>query len=231
MFFIIFLLAFCFLVYLFCLFLLTREDFLLIRKGISTEQIFNYAFLIAFVALFSARLFYVAFNFNESFLNPLVFLLFTHFPGLSLAGGVIGGGIFSCLLFKNKKVPPAHVFDLLAISFLCALTFGSFINLLTTTKAGFPTVLISPFLSLIIFVLMSVTYHKSRTIKDGGVACLSFILFSCFLFIKIHLISSKTFLLRGEDSLLIVIFIVSVFLFLIQQKILKFPQKNNKFNL
>jgi|SRR3989344_5822767 len=230
MLFTIFLLVFCFLIYLFCLFLLTREDFLLIRKGISTEQIFNYVFLIAFVALFSSRLFYVAFNFDKSFLNPLVFLLFTHFPGLSLTGGVIGGGLFSCLLFKNKNVPLAHGLDLLAISFLGALTFGSFINLLTTIKTGFPVVLIFPLLSLIIFVSISIIYHKSRAIKDGGVTCLSLILFSVLSFIEAH-IFKKSFLLRGDDFLFLGIIIVSIFIFLIQQKILKLPKRDNKFNL
>ncbi|MDO8639813.1 MAG: prolipoprotein diacylglyceryl transferase [bacterium] len=230
MIFTIFLLVFCFLVYLFCLFLLTREDFLLIRKGISTEQIFNYVFLIAFVALFSSRLSYVAFNFDKSFLNPLVFLLFTHFPGLSLAGAVIGGGLFSCLLFKNKNVPLAHGLDLLAISFLCSLTLGSFINLLTMIKTGFPAVLIFPFLSLVIFVFMSIIYHKSRAIKDGGITCLSLILFSALSFIGVH-IFKKPFLIKGEDFLFLGIIMVSIFIFLIQQKILKLPQRNNKFNL
>ena len=71
--------AACFIVFLFCLFVLSKDDFLFLKKNITLEQVFNIAFVAGLVGLFVARSFYVIFNFAPGFVNPLVFLLHLFF--------------------------------------------------------------------------------------------------------------------------------------------------------
>jgi len=64
-------------IFLFTLYCFVRDDYILFRKNISIERIFNIAFLLFGAFLVSARFFYVVFNFSPKFLNPLVFLVFS----------------------------------------------------------------------------------------------------------------------------------------------------------
>lgn len=125
-----------FVVFLFCLYKISKEDHIFIRKGITPEHVFNYAFIAGIFGLFIARLMFVITNFSPQFLNPLVFLAFPRFPGLSLAGGVLGGflGLLLVSLSRSRKLPLGRMADFFSLALLCALPVGFLGNVFTTPR-------------------------------------------------------------------------------------------------
>lgn len=108
---------FGFLIFLLSLYLLAREDFVFMRRNITVEQLFDIAFLTALVALFFARIVYVALHFTTAYLNPLIFFLIPYFPGLGISGAVIGSFFFLLWISKNRKIPGGHLLDVFSVSF------------------------------------------------------------------------------------------------------------------
>ena len=121
----ILILLLCFVIFLFCLHFLARDDFIFLRKNITMEKIFNLAFLLAFVGLFSSRLAFVLLDFHTIYFNPLVFFIFPYFPGLSLAGGMLGSVGFLLYFASLQKLPFQKLFDFFSLSFLSAVSTGS----------------------------------------------------------------------------------------------------------
>lgn len=128
------LIIFSSLIFLFTLFLLSREDFIFLRKNVSLYEVFDVAFLVLLFALFFARLCYVIFHFRPTYLNPLVFFLLPYYPGLSLVGGVLGALITILVLTKRHKYPRGRFLDFFAFAFLSALPLGSLSYLVAGEK-------------------------------------------------------------------------------------------------
>src|ERR1035437_892356 len=108
----------CFFIFLYLLYYLSRDDFVIVRKDISMERIFNLAFLTAIVSLFFSRLFFVLESFDPKFSNPLGFLAIPYFPGLSLIGAIAGAEVFIFLYSSFRKLPIGKMLDLFALSFM-----------------------------------------------------------------------------------------------------------------
>ncbi len=115
-----------FIVFLLSLYLLTREDFVFVRRNVSLEQIFDVAFLDSLVALLFARIIFVAFHFKLAYLNPLVFFLVPYFPGLSVSGAMLGSFFFLLWVSRSKKIPTGHLFDVFSVSFFYAFSVTLF---------------------------------------------------------------------------------------------------------
>src|SRR4030042_6733147 len=99
----------CFFFFLYILHSISKDDFIIVRKDIPMEQIFNTAFLTAFVSLFFARFFYIIFNPESIPKTFLGFLALPYFPGLYLAGAVLGGGFFAVLYAGYRKLPAGRI--------------------------------------------------------------------------------------------------------------------------
>lgn len=211
-------------IYLLCLFLLGRDDFVILRKNISMEQIFNVAFISAFVGLFVARVFYVVFNFDQRFLHPFAFFLFPYFPGLSLAGGVLGGTAFVLGYCIVRKLPARRLFDIFSLSFFCTLPFGFLANFLTLifAKKNFVylnLIILVLFLGLFVFLVKVFLLGK---LKDGSVGLLSLLSFSAvFLIANITGKGRISFEFSLENIILTLLFLISLLLFVKQEKIVK----------
>lgn len=186
-------LFFCFFLFLYALFELTRDDFVILRKNISMEKIFNVAFIIGIVSLFSARLFFIISHPSSSYFNPLVFLVFPYYPGLSLMGGLAGGLISSYLLLRNWNMPMGRLVDFFVASFVAVFPLGFILSTLTShKKIGGIT-----FLFLLAYVLLFVFVDKlllpktwSGKLKDGSLALISLPAFS-LIYIIANTVSSK----------------------------------------
>lgn len=211
---------FCFLVFLFSLYVLSRDDFLLIRKNVSLDKVFNLAFIIAVVGLFFARLFYVVFNFEFKFLNPLTFLLFTHFPGLSLAGGILGVFLFMIVFFRAYKVPVAHLLDFFMLSFFSALPFGFLLHFFLTKKESLIFLLEALVFAILLVILVGV-FQKIK-MEEGSIGFLSLASFSiiAIIFSIIEAWGKASFFAKGDNFLLIVIFAFSAVILIRQEKLL-----------
>jgi len=215
MYFQIFLIIAAFIIFLFLVFALSNDDFVLLRKNVSTEGLFNLAILTSFFGLFSARFLYVALNPNIKFLNPFVFFLFPYFPGLSLAGGVIGGSFFALFLASRNKMPGVRVLDIFSISFLGSLVFVFFIKFLDLLifERKFFLLDTLTFASCLIFFSLVIYLFLRSKIKDGASSLFILIFFS-ILGIGVNAISKDPkllFFLSKESFVLIPIFLFSIF--------------------
>ena len=174
--FLIFVLLICFFIFLFPVFLLSRDDFVLMRKDVTTEKVFNITFMIFAVSIFSARIFYAFSNPSLNFLNPLVFFLFPYFPGLSLAGGVGGGVLLLALLSTYKRFPASRLFDIFSISLLCCFPFGILGYFLLSAEfilSPRPIVLLLIHVAILIFFLRFILPRMLKgRFKDGTVGFL-----------------------------------------------------------
>lgn len=224
--FFIFVLLICFLIFLFCLYLLANDDFVLLRKDISIERVFNIAFLVAMCSLIGARVLFIVLNPSSNFLNPLVFFLFPYFPGLSLTGGVIGGLIvFLILTYKDSKIPKARLFDFFSISLLSTFALG-FLGYFLLSKSqllsahAISTIILYSIL-FIVFIKLLLPKLIAGDLKEGTVGLIFLICFSVVSMLENFIIRlGKTFRFTIEDFVLIFVFIVSLVFLIIQEKLL-----------
>jgi len=173
-------LIFGFVLFLFRLYHVAKDDVVLVKKNISLDDVFNSAFISAFFSLFFARLFYVIFNPDLIFLNPLVFLIFPYFPGLSLLGGLVGGALVLFLYGRSKKFPIGRVFDFFTVSLTFVLPFGLIGYFLLSGDLS-----LGGIVRLVLFTIIAAGVNlylqpkaKSLEIKDGSISILFLIFFS-----------------------------------------------------
>lgn len=218
--FIVLSLFFCFFVFLFSLFLLSRDDFIFLKKEISLEKIFNLALISGIVALFSARFIFVLLNPSSLFINPLAFILFPYFPGLSLAGGILGGFIFLAIYTYRKKMPVGIILDFFSVSTLCAIPFGYLGYFILTQSFNKQEILeVALFGIFSIVVLFLIQSGKNLKIKEGTLGLSFLIVFSFILLLGRGVAMSKlSFLILPESLILLCSFVVSL-LFLLRQEI------------
>ncbi len=209
--------------FLYCVFVLAKDDFLLLRKNVNLEQLFNAAFIGFCVSLFFSRVFFVLQHIKSDYLNPLVFFLFPYFPGLSITGGIVGALLLVWIYAKRKKLPFGRVFDIFSLSFfftwsMCLLVeFG-----LSWFMTGRPIILLFAgsvaFLGLFILFLRLFTLGKLKDSTTG------FIGFACFATLEfllgMGLRGPKNFTVLSTENIL-QIFLLLLFLALyIQQETL-----------
>lgn len=215
-------LVICLFVFLFCLYGLSRDDFVLLRKNISLERLFNIAFVTVGAGLLFARIFYILFHYDARFMHPLVFLVFPYFPGLSLIGGILGG-IVSIMYFGfYKNVAIGRIFDVLSLSVLFAIPFGElsiFIFGLFAKKLLY----ISLFTAIIyvIFAIFSLFLFQKAAFRDGSTGFLSIALSSFLLLFKNSIEGALRNILSPENIVLLIVGVISLVLFLWQEKLLK----------
>ncbi len=204
-------------IFLFCLYVLAKDDFVLLRDNATLDKVFNIAFSSAFFGLFTSRFFYVIFHYNPKFLNPFVFLLFPYFPGLSLIGGILGIIFFVYFYCKSHKIPQYRMIDIFSLAILCSLLSGFLI-------ASFNIILVAV---LAILFIASLRIFQKGIFNDGGLGF--FILFSFSLFyLLINLIDRfyQKINFALDDALTIGFIIVSLFLFLKRENL--FPKLHRR---
>jgi len=229
-FFIIFLLLGFFLS-LFIIYYLSRDDLILLRKDVTTERIFNIAFVVFFGGLFFARLSYGIFYSTKIFSNPLNFFLFPYFPGLLLTGGIAGGILLLFIILRSKNLPIGRIFDIFSISILSCLSLGYFGFFLLSGQnllSGKSIFLI--FVYIILFYLFIKYIHQyllKGILKDGSGGLLFLISFSAISLVVniVDKFKNNPFLGKPENPILFVILIISVAAFIKAEKLIKFPSK------
>lgn len=212
----------CFFVFLFCLYLLCRDDFVFLRKDVSTEKVFNVAIAVILFSILLSRILYVVINPSPNFLNPLVFLLFPYFPGLTLTGGVVGGALVSFFLYKKHKIPAGRMFDFLSFSLLAAFPIG-FLGFILSAEGRANYIV---FTSLgIVYGALFVVFLKfllplllKGKLREGTVGLIFLISFSAISLVENFIGSlGRAFYFTIEDFILIFVLIVSL-VFLIKQE-------------
>jgi len=218
--FFIIVLLICFVVFLYVLYILAKDDFVINRKNISIENIFNTAFLTAISALFFARLFYVLIYPRPVFFTVLGFFLFPYFPGLSLIGAALGGLVFFIPYLKSRNIPMGKAIDIFALGFLSALPIGYLgLIILTGNSIRSMFLFIIYVLTLIVSVKLIFPLSLRGKLRDGlfGVAFISFL--SLFNLLASFFNKKPYTILSVENIVFLVILIVSI-AFIIYQEFL-----------
>lgn len=221
--FLILILLLAFLIFLFCLYLLAKEELVFVRKNITLEALFNLAFLTGFVGLFSARLLFVILNPSRDYLNPLVFLLFPYFPGLSLVGGIVGGMSFLFYYGKLKKWPTGRIFDYFSLALLASLPFGYLGTQVINQMGDLFVLIMMPLIygaTLIFFVKILVPLNVRGEIKDGSLGFLFLMVFS-FISLLANIVRSDdtlSFLLKIDTILMLLLFFSALALLFVQER-------------
>jgi len=232
-FFIVFLLFGLF-ISLFSVYYLSRDDLILLRKDVTTEQVFNLVLTVFFGGLFFARLFYGILYSAKIFVNPLNFLLFPYFPGLLLTGGITGGALFLFFILRLKKLPAGRIFDIFSISALSSLSLGYFGFFLLSRQN---LLSIKPVFLIIIYIILFYIFVKyihqyllKGVLKDGSGGMLFLISFSLVSLIVniLDKIKSNPLLGKPENPILFVILVLSIAAFIKQEKLIKFPQRRER---
>ncbi|OGH19960.1 MAG: hypothetical protein A3D74_03620 [Candidatus Levybacteria bacterium RIFCSPHIGHO2_02_FULL_37_13] len=226
----------CFFIFLFALFVLTRDDFVLIRKDVTLDVVFNISFVAFAVSLTSSRILYVILNPSSDFLNPLVFLLFPYFPGLSLLGAVAGGVLFLVIICKQLKLPIGRLIDYFSISFLSSLPIGIIGYFLLEGENLFkmgPIILVLVY-TVLFFILIKILLPRllSGRLKDGTIGLIFLICFSLISLISGFMARGKNMFNLGLEDLILVITLYASLVFLFRQeklltKIKKLKLKRN----
>ena len=220
--FLILVLLICFFIFLFALYLLTRDDFVLIRKDVSLEKVFNMAFATFLASILGARILYVILNPSLDFLNPLVFLLFPYYPGLSLEGGVVGGVLFLLLISKQQKFPMGRLLDFFSISFLSALPIGTIGYFLLGRQNLFtiwPISLVSIYAVLFfVFIKILLPLLLSGRLKDGTIGLIFLICFAVISLVVNFIGRVENLLNLGLEDLILVIILYASSVFLFRQE-------------
>jgi len=213
----------CFFIFLYVLYYLSRDDFVIVRKDISMERIFNLVFLTSIVSLFFSRLFFVLINSDPKLLSPLGFLAIPYFPGLSLVGGMLGAEIFIFLYGSFRKLPIGKVLDLFTLSFMTTLPLGLIINfIINLGKVSFLSNLVFVFSIFILLLFAKIIYPFSNKgeIKDGSLGLIFGAIFSFLYFMVKLFLNLKGFSFLSLDNILILALLFSSLILLVNQEIM-----------
>lgn len=222
--FFILILLLCFIIFLFYLHIAAKEDFVLIRKNISLENLFDISFLTGFAALFGARLFYVLFNPSTQYLNPLVFFGLPYFPGLSVSGGIIGACVFLFFYGRRNRLPTSRIADFFSIAFLLSVPVGFAAAALLGERGNAILFYTAAILSLLLFVFFAkLLFPKllGGQYKDGTITYL-FLMNFPLVFLLSQIISRaslRQFYFIPEDGIMLGIFLIGIILYMKQEHI------------
>lgn len=219
----------CCIISLFCLYITGREDIVFIRKNVTTEHLFNLTFLTVLVGLFSSRLVDGVIFLKSEYLNPLVFLLFPYFPGLSFIGGVVGACVFLFLFTRAKKMPTGRLFDYFTLALFAALPLGYIGSLFLRDNLSLFENIYLPLVYFILFLFfLKLIFPKilRNELKSGTLGTFALLTFS-FTTLLVSIMSDRGKILwefQIEDILTIMLLVASIIV-LIKQEMISIPGK------
>lgn len=222
----------CFVFFLFRLYHVANDDYVLAKKSITLDDVFNAAFVVGLMSLLSARIFYVILNPDPVFLNPLAFLIFPYFPGLSLMGAVAGGSLALYFYGRAKKFPIGRVFDFFTVSLTFVLPIGLIGYSLLSGDFS-----VGELVKLILFTIIALFANlylhpkaSSLEIRDGSISILFIIFFSLTMLLTnaIDFSGIQNFINRKENFIYLGLLILGVILIAKQEMRGRGKNKNAK---
>lgn len=226
--FFIFVILICFFVFLYCVYLLGNDDFIFLRRDVTMEKLFNLIFIGSVFSFFFSRLFYGLFYSKSVLANPFVFTLFPYFPGLSLLGAVLGGGLFLGFLKSRKKntLPIGRMADFFSIALLITLPIGFLGDFLFAENDFYAiktvSIAIAYLVLFIIFLRFLLPQLLNGKFKEGTISLVFLVCFSLINLISNALpkINVSDYFKNFENLILIMILLVSSALIFKQEDLL-----------
>lgn len=199
----------------FILYYLSKHDFVLLRKNISTPEIFDQAFISIFLGFLVGRIFYLLDTFKFDLLNPIIFFHLLRFPGFVFYGFFLGIGLMLFILFRNKNAL-LRIYDIFSLSLFPFYSFSLLIRKYPSFIYVFPFVFFAASVLVFYFLIKS---HNKYAFKDGGVTLLFLILISLDIFTYSFFgIRHVLFILSFSQIMGLFTAVFSIILFLIRQK-------------
>lgn len=226
---ILFIITACFFIFLYNLYYVSHDDFVIVRKDISIEKILSLGFLTGFISLFFSRLFFVILNPSSQVTNPLGFLAITYFPGLSLSGGILGGCLFIYFYAKLNKLPIGKILDLIIFSFIAVLPLGFlmfFVFHFGKTGVVFNSLFLCTFIISLIFLKIIYRFSEKGEIKDGSFSLIFLSIFNLVFFLIKLFSDINAFSFFDLENIVLFLLIFSSLILLVNQEIIdKFLRK------
>lgn len=201
------------LIFIYCVYILVKDDYVFIRKNISTEQMIDIVFIDLWIGLFFSRLFHVL-------LHPIseqnIFLSFFSLKAndYSLLGLVLGSTLGLYLIGKYKKLPTERFFDIFTMSFSVALPVGLLIHMITLRDYF----LLINFISALLYGIFA--YFLIKRIQLKYVIFMIFFLLLTFAnLMAVQFLNHLSFI-NFENIFVVVVFIL-VLVLLVKQKMTK----------
>lgn len=94
------------------------------KEELKEEEYLDVFLYTCLFTLFSARATYILFHFEEFGFTILRYIVVRETPGLSLLGGLLGGGLFLFFISRKKKYHFLHMLDFFSVAFSFALSFA-----------------------------------------------------------------------------------------------------------
>jgi len=209
-----------FVVCFFLLYILCRQDFVLLRQNISLSQILDTAAIAITFAFITGRLLFLINNSELSLLHIIRFFHFVKFPGISPLGFFVGGVFALWFLMRDKK-GILRIFDIFSISFLPFYLLSLILRSYPPQIAIFlPAIATIFLLALFIFFLKS---HYMYILRDGSISLMLLLIVSIDTLLYEYLNMDRFIILfdLSPGQLLGIIFAASsiVFLFINQRKL------------
>ena len=174
MFYILFI--FCVFVSLFMLYVLVKHDFVLARKSLLLQEIFDTTFFAYIAFIFLGRLMFVLGEQRYNFFHFVKFFHLVRYPGILIIGGVLGFGIVIYYVFRKKKIL-LRIFDIYSLSMYPIFLFALFTSYFGGYFLYFNILL---FILSCIFFGIGIYSYKNYTLKDGTITYLFICLISIF---------------------------------------------------
>lgn len=194
-----------FIIFLFTLHKLVKDDHVFLRRNVKTEIIFDVAFLTIFIEIILDQ--------------------FKYFQNSIYLTDVILGAAVSIFIFgKVKKIPLGRIYDFFTLSFIATLPFLFFINIFFSSTSIQMYFLIGfAFYLILAFIFLKKLFKKltNRSIKEGYITIYFFIIYSVFSLgsaIFITLSTHKDFV-NFENIYILLQFLIILIIF-VKQKFL-----------
>ncbi len=212
-----------FFVFLYILYYISRDDFVIVRKDIAMEKLFSLAFLTALVALFFSRLFFVLGSQDPKLLSPLGFFALPYFPGLSLIGGLAAAEVFIFFYARYKKMPTGKILDLFVLSFMGVMPLGFIGNLLISfgkVSLFSNIIFILSIIVLLLFAKLIYPFSSKGEIRDGTLGLIYSAVFSFLYFLTKLFLDIAHFSFLNVENILILVVLFSSLILLVNQEIM-----------
>ena len=108
------------------------------KRGIDSDKYLNVILVGMVTAIIGARLYYVAFSWDD-FKNAPLTILNIHEGGLAIYGGIIGALLGGLITAKLQKMELLKVLDVAAMGFLIGQCIGRWGNFMNQEAFGTPT--------------------------------------------------------------------------------------------
>jgi hypothetical protein len=213
-----------FFVFLFILYYLSKDDFVIIRKDLALDRIFSMAILMSVFSLIFSRFCFAIFNFKTEFINPLVFFAIPYHPGFSLIGAVVGGALFVYFYSFFKNIPiVGRLFDLFTMAFIGVFPIGFlfYIFLMQGKETMLQNIIfIASVIILFVFTKILFPFSSKGEIKDGSLGLIFILILSFVYFTGGLFLDAKNFSFLGLENVFVLITFFASLILIINQEIM-----------